>query len=357
MRRRLPFLRALLILMGAFVACAAAILGLWRMDRVVIAAGRLAGGSVQVCSPRDGVVAVVHARAGDRVAGGDLLLRLETRDLESEAAARLARLEGLRAEREGRMAEVTRLRESVHPREQVEAQGERDRARVEKERAGIETTAAHRLGEQGIVGRIQVEKADLDLRLATMAVERAERALGLLEAQQRSRLAALDAEVRRLEGNIEAERVSREALLRDVEASAVKAPETGTVEGGDLAELRGRAARQGEELLRIGLRAPVRFEGTLGDNGRASVRPGQRAGIRLDAFPWLIHGSLRATVARVAERRGEAGGFSVVLDLDPSPKGPGPLREGMRGTVRIAVGEKVSLGRLFLERIAGRSAP
>ncbi|MBZ5638393.1 MAG: HlyD family efflux transporter periplasmic adaptor subunit [Acidobacteriia bacterium] len=357
MRRRLPLLRTLLVLLGAFLSCAAAILGLWRLDRVVVADGRLAGGSVQICSPRDGVVVEVRVRAGDRVVGGDLLLRLDSRDLESEAAARHARFEGLVAQREERLAEAAKLRESVQPRERLEAEEERDRARVERERVQIEATAARRLGDEGIVGRIQVEKADLDLKLAAISVEHAEHALGLLDAQQRSTLAGLMADARRLEGEVEAERLTSEALVRDIGASQVTAPEGGAVEGGDLAELRGRVVRKGDELLRIGLGAPARFEAALSDNGRAAVRPGQRATIRLDGFPWLIHGSVRATVARVADRRGQTGGFSVDLDLDPVASGPGPLREGMRGTARIVVGETVSLGRLFLERIAGRSAP
>ncbi len=67
MRRRLPFLRLLLVLLAAMVICGAAILGFWRMDRVVLAEGRLAGGSLHVCSPRDGVVAEVLVRAGSAV--------------------------------------------------------------------------------------------------------------------------------------------------------------------------------------------------------------------------------------------------------------------------------------------------
>jgi hypothetical protein len=44
----------------------------------------------------------------------------------------------------------------------------------------------------------------------------------------------------------------------------------------------------------------------------------------------------------------------VEIEIEPAGA-PGPLREGMAGTARIIVEEKVSLGRLFLERLTGNA--
>lgn len=354
MRRRLPFLRTLLILVTLFLLASAAALGLLRMDRVVLAPGRLAGGSAAVCSPRDGIVADVTARGGAPVRAGDVLLKLDTRELEAEAAGHLARLEGLRGERQARLAEIKRFEEAVHPRERDQARGTIERARVEQRRTDLEADATARLGEEGIVGRIQVEKADLDRKLAAMTLERAQEDVGLLDAQQRAALESLSAEIRRLDGEMEAERVAREDSLESVRTSALSAPVGGTVVASRLEDLPGRAVKKGDEILRVQLGSPGKFEGTLNDAGRASARPGQKAKIRLDAYPWLIHGTLKGRVARAAEVRGDTGGFPIEIEIDPATA-PGPLREGMAGTARIVVEEKVSLGRLFLERLAGRS--
>lgn len=350
-------MRPLLFLVAALALCAGAVLLFWRVDRVVVSPGKLAGGTVQACAPRDGVVTAVLVRAGQAVRDREVLLRLDTRELEAEAASGRARLEGLRGEREARIAERRRLVESVHPREREEAAAVLERARVEEERADIEATAARRLGEQGIVGRIEVRKAELDLQLATMARSRAAEAIALLEAQHEAALEALDAEERRLDGEIEAERIAWEASMSRVAASEVRAPADGTVEGDGLADLVGSAVREGEGVLRVHREAPGRFEGTLADAGRASVRAGQPATIRLEGYPWLIHGTLHGTVARVAERRKDAGGFTVEIGLSARRGGPGPLQEGMSGSARIRVGERVSLGRLLLERVTGQAAP
>jgi ABC-type multidrug transport system fused ATPase/permease subunit len=158
MRRRLPLLRPLSTLLALFVVSCTAVMGFWRIDRVVIASGRLAGGSLQVCSPRDGIVAEVLTRGGREVRPDDVLVRLDSRDLESDAATRL---EGLKGEREARLAELARYEKSVRPGEQEEAKAALDQAGVEQRRTDLEAEATERLGEQGIVGRIQVEKAAL----------------------------------------------------------------------------------------------------------------------------------------------------------------------------------------------------
>jgi multidrug resistance efflux pump len=353
MRRRLPFVRTLLFLIALFLLSSAAVLGLLRLDRVVVAPGSLTGGSAAVCSPRDGIVFEVTARGGAPVRAGDVLLKLDTRELEAEAAGHLARLEGLRGEREARLAELERFEEAVHPRERDQARGTVERARVEQRRTDLEADATTRLGEQGIVGRIQVEKADLDRKLAAMTLERAQEDIGLLDAQQRAAVESLSAEIRRLDGEMEAERLAREASLGSVRTSTVSAPVGGTVVASRLEDLPGRAVKKGDEILRLQLGSPGKFEGTLTDAGRASAKPGQKVKIRLDAYPWLIHGTLKGRVTRAAELRGDTGGFPVEIEIEPATV-PGPLREGMAGTARIVVEEKVSLGRLFLEKLAGR---
>lgn len=352
MHRRLPLLRPLSALLALFLLACAALLGFWGIGRIVLAPGRLTGGSVQVCSPQDGIVAEVSTRGGRSVQPGEILVRLDPRELEAKAAGHLARLEGLDAEREARLAELARFKEAVHPREQEEARQAVERARVEQQRTDLDGDAIARLGEQGIAGRLQVEKAALDRRLAAMAFESAEQATRLLDAQQRAGVESMNAELRRIEGELEAERVAREAALASIRDLSVRATVAGMVAGTRLEELAGRAVRKGDELLRLQVGGPGKFEGLLTDSGRASVKPGQRVRIRLDAYPWLIYGTLAGRVTRASERRADAGGFPVEIEIEPA-SAPGALREGMGGTARIVVEQKVSLGRMLLERLTG----
>ena len=84
MRRRLPFLRTLSLLGLGLLVFAALVVGFGRIDRVVVALGRLEGGTVPVRATRDGVVERVLVRNGDRVVAGQELFRLESEALVAE---------------------------------------------------------------------------------------------------------------------------------------------------------------------------------------------------------------------------------------------------------------------------------
>jgi multidrug resistance efflux pump len=349
-------LRLLVGMSLALLLTTGGILAFFRIDRVGIAPGALEGGTRQVCAPRDGIVAEVKVAPGGRVEAGQELVEVDRRDLVSSAAALFAEIEALRADRGARLGEVARLRREVHPRELQEARSAEARARLKLDQAEAAAAAMAVLGREGLAGKLQVDQAETDRKLAALALQESERAVPLLEARQRARIEALEAEVQRLEGDIESRRLERERTLKAIEESTVRAPVAGVVTASGLRELPGRAVKAGDELLRIAGATPDRFRGSLDDTGRAVVRPDQPAKIRLEGYPWLLHGTLRGRVARVSDRREEGGGFAVEIEVDPATA-PGPLREGMRGVARIIVEERVSLGRLFLEEATGRLGP
>jgi len=77
------------------------------------------------------------------------------------------------------------------------------------------------------------------------------------------------------------------------------------------------------------------------------VRPGQRAYMRLDGFPWTHYGTVGATVTRVANELRD-GAIRVELALDADRKLH--TENGMTGTVDIEV-DRVSPLRLFVQMI------
>ncbi len=354
--RRLPLFRPLLALTAGLMLAAVAILVFWRFDRVAPAPGLLAGGSHRVTSPRDGLIATVRVAPGQQVAAGEEVIRLDTRDLEAAAASLLAETEALQADRDAALAERRHLEEKEHPEEIAEARASLRSARLKDERAEESARAIRTLGKEGLASGLEVSETELARDLAAIALEEAERAIPVLEARQRARIEALAARVRQIEGEIASKRVQRELALQAIHDSAICAPAGGAVTTGNLDELPGRAVEAGEELLRLATGRPERFDALLTDAGRAVVRPGHPVKIRLDGYPWLIHGTLRGRVVRVSERRAEGGGFPVEIAVDEE-SAPGPLREGMRGVARIVIDEKVSIGRLFIEKITGRAQP
>lgn len=95
---------------------------------------------------------------------------------------------------------------------------------------------------------------------------------------------------------------------------------------------------------------PNRFECVVDSLDYPSVRPGQSAAIRLDAYPWMQKGTLSARVAAVDPTPLAGGGYAVILAVDPESP-PGPLLDGLHGEARIATGETESLGRLLFARM------
>jgi multidrug resistance efflux pump len=354
MRRRLPFLRLVVGLSVALVSTAVAGLWLVRIDRVVIAPGRLAGGSIPVTSPMDGRVGEVLALGGASVAAGEPLVRLETETFESEAAQSAARIAGLEERIAARAADRERLKTEVHPREREQASRALERARLELSQAEVEAQAMKRLGDEGLAGRLDVERAELARDLAAMELEEARAAIPLLRSEQTAAIAEIATALVSLRTELDAERESRAETLRRITASSIVAPRAGVVVATDLADLAGRHVDEGEVLLHLAVTTAERFEGTVGDNGRSVAAPGQKVRIRLAGYPWLIHGTLAGTLENVSDRRDADGGFAVEVAFDPSTA-PGALYEGMAGTARIVVDERVSLGRLLIERLT-RSA-
>jgi len=352
--RRPPLLRTLLALSAGLLLVSAGLGVFLRLDRVSVAPGLLTGGSVAICVPRDGMIEKVLIRSGQTVRAGEPLVQIDTRQLQLEAASRLSAIDALEIRRRAAVAGLGHLQDAVQPKEREEAARHQEGSRLRLAQAEISAEATARLGSEGITGQLQVRQAELDRRIAAVAVEEAEQAVSLLQERHSAQRDAIAADIRRLEEEIHAESVQRDATVKTIEDSLLRASSDGVVATERVAELAGRSVRAGEEILRLAVAAPTRFEGMLSDLARTPVRPQQRVKIRLDGYPWLLHGTLKGQVVRVSERREAGAGFPVEVELDPATA-PGLLTEGMRGTARIVVEEKISLLRLLLESATGRT--
>ncbi len=354
-RRSLPLLRTVLGLGIALLAIAVAGLVLVRIDRVVVARGRLRGGSVPVTAPREGLVAEVLVDDGEVVATGAPLLRLDDDRLAALVRELEARIDGLRSRETELRERISRQRRELFPAEREEAVQALRRAEVELREVEVRAEATERLGREGLASGLDVERARLARERARVALEEARKALELLPRRQRAR----EDELRSRLVALVAERAEAEARLagarRDLARSIVTAPAAGEVACPACDELPGRRVEAGEELLRLVSREVRVFEAALADRARSRIRPGQPVKIRLDGYPWMLHGVLRGRVERVAPVRA-GNGYPVRIELDPATA-PGTLYEGMTGEARIVVGERVSLGRLLLERLAGTPSP
>lgn len=390
-------LRALALLSGGLLVAAAAWAFFARVDLGVSAPIRIrpcdapwgdfdAVSGQRISASVGGRIADVCRLAGDEVQRGDILVRFDLTRLDADLvrveaqekaiAEETVHLETILLELDRQEeAEMAKIRAASAEAEQA-LRAERDRCRLEEERRAAEETIAtltvterrkdaFLLREQvalGISPRIDFERAEravresearLDqtrLRAGNATIAQAERRLDMVRAgaepvrkefardraEQLSRLS-----MRRRDLN--ASRLSIEALKRDREASVVRAPTAGVVTQVDVRP--GDVLEPGRPLLALASLGGFRVDGLVGAGDIARVRPGMKARVMLDAFDSMADGALEATVsfvspdAQPAGRHGPA--FAIRLTLDqPHPRSGGRVKLGMTGRADIVTGRE-----------------
>ncbi len=270
------------------------------LAETIAAAGRLEPlVRVPVIAEVSGIIARVMVEEGDRVTRGQPLFELDRERLEARVAER-------RAELELRVAES---RYDLVGKSAVE----RDQARRDRERTA-------RLLARDVSSEIELERADLRLSLAEIAVRDA-------HAETAARRAGVD----------RARELLRQAE-RDLENALVLAPIDGV-----LVERQGEIGRAvadvtangGTVIAEIADDRRIRLIAKVDENDVARVAIGQTARITLDAFPdEAFEGRVRK-ISSAGSPEDEIADFEVELALDPDPR----LRIGMSSDARIVVGQ------------------
>lgn len=350
--RRTPLLRTVFAMSLLLVAAVAGVLLFLRVDRVVVASGRLVGGSRAVCSPADALVAEVLVRPDQRVQQGEALLVLESAAVRSERRRTEVQIEALESRLGALEARERHLSGVRHPRARREAELGLERARLEQESSERQLAALATLTDEGLVDRVTLDQARLRHELARVALGEATLLVESLGAEQDAELETLGADLRQAQGLLEEQRLAAAELARQEALSTVVSPAAGLIVGADLERLVGRRVLAGEELLRVADGRAERFVGELADAARPHVQRAMAVRLRVDGYPWLIHGSLRGSVSSVGESASEGAKYPVEVALEGGT--PLALYEGMRADARILVEERVRVGELLFERLVER---
>lgn len=281
----------------------------------IVASGRVRVATrVAVAAEIGGRVVAIPVREGDRVAAGDILLRLD----DAEARAAVAEARAALAQAVARVDEVRRVTAVVA--------GEASReAAVNLERAEAELARVRRLAGAGA--------------LPTTTLEDAERAVAVARAQKEAadaRDAAASAEGVELR-LAEAAVAQAQAAVAGAEArlarTTIRAPHDGRVlvrmvEPGD-------TVRAGDVLFELAADGATELVIEPDERNLAWLRVGQAAKASADAFPADV---FDATVSYVAPAVDPSRGSIEVRLLVPDP--PAYLRPDMTVSVDLEVAAK-----------------
>jgi len=314
-----PFIA--LLIAAACAACNATA----QVDKpLVTAPGRVeAGGSMPIGAAVSGTIAEVLVHEGDRVAAGQVLVRISCEALEKEFEAR----KGFLATAEAALARAVN---GPRPEEIGIVVANVGLAEARSEEAGISLHRATSLVEGVTISKAQVDQAKRDARMAAALLEEARARLALIKAGSRAEDIA-EARARR-----DMAQAQRDQAAATLAYCTVRAPSEGVVLA--VAAAPGQFISTAIPTTLVTLiddrTRRVRAEVDERDIGKVCVA--QHAVVTADAFPGtevaavseqlageLTRRSLRATAA---EREGDAV-RAVTLGLSgPAPNWPLGLR-------------------------------
>jgi membrane fusion protein (multidrug efflux system) len=274
-----------------------------------------------------------------RVAGLDSQVEALRQQLQNAGDSRLR-------EREASVVALDEARARYREADALARQAEEDASRLNSLHA--EGLAAKRDLEQI---RFEAERRKHAAESLRLDIDRLGREQRTRESDRSAQEAALSAEIHRLEGDRATGSAAIERLEHAAERRVVRAPVSGRL--AEVAAVRpGAVVTEGEKLGAIvppgGIRIVAQFAPAA---ALGRIRPGQRARMRLDGYPWTQYGSVQAVVSHVG---GEVrdGTVRVELAVSPSTAVSVPLQHGLPGAVEVEV-ERLSPAALVM-RTAGR---
>ncbi|MFL6656620.1 MAG: efflux RND transporter periplasmic adaptor subunit [Massilia sp.] len=267
-----------------------------------------------VTSPIQSRIAKVHAKLGQRVAAGELLLELDSRTI----TLALDTLKEQLAQQDNRVSALTM--ELEQKRKQLAASIELleldlQSARVKRERYTTLRKAGGVSGEDMLTAELNVKRIEIQLRQQRELIEDSRRATSGSIAGAR------------LQTSILQKQVAQQQDLLD--RSRVRAPFAGVLTM--LLEDEGASLAMGQQVARVSEPDNYRVEATLSDLHARSLSPGQA--VRVEQGQETLSGKVQTILPEI-----QNGSVKLLVRLD-RPSHP-LLRNKMRVDVNIVTEEK-----------------
>lgn len=313
-------------------------------------------------APVSGRVIATYLELGQPVEKEDLLVELDSEETRFQWEEKRADQAGLSSQLERLQKEIQAQTDALQQARVAESSAlDEARARLQQAESAArlaeeEGARSIRMHEAGLVPAAERDRAEAEAQQRHAAAKALEQSLTRLEMDRRfeqSEKQAMVAELERKAAEIEAQLGAVEATLarleHELEQHRVRAPTQGTI--GEVTPLRvGSVLAAGDRVAVVVPAGDIMIVAEFDPpEALGRVRPGQVGRLRLQGFPWVQYGTVRATVARVANET-QNGKIRVELEVEQSPDFPVSLQHGLPGTLEVEV-ERVSPAQLVLRTI------
>jgi membrane fusion protein, multidrug efflux system len=333
---------------GLLLLIGVAVLGHWLMNRwthVYVVDSRIAANVITVSSEVEGRVTTIPVVAGDRIAKGDRLVGIESRQAELELQrihAEIARIEAEQSELRAQQAMIrTQVESKLEAAEAELAAAEADHraSEAELQRARSEYERVNSLFERGVVASQRFEEAQARFasaqqqELHTAAeINRARASMAVTKAEE-AQIAVLDRQIATLDAEKTAQVAGRRQQLVDLERRDLRAAFDGDIDQ-TFVDV-GEYVSAGTRLLMYHDPTQIWVDANVKETEFSRLKIGAPATITVDAYPDLeFHGE----VARL----GHAATSEFALLPSPNPSG-NFTKVTQRLPVRIALEQEESL--------------
>ncbi len=342
-------MRIVVLILGALLACLAAIMAVVRIDEKVSCTGIIEPAELDTVRARDArIIETIEVQEGDQVETGQLLAKLDTHTVEEELAKQEERIRILLSQKDVALAALKQA-QAVAFEEQLElARLEVKRAEERSKMTADETERTRQLLEKEFASSREVEDAEAAQRLAALDLESARQRLKIVEQNpERSKIDQARKQLAYVETQVQTALEEKQRLLAQLRESVVKAPRKGRLIAIFVDE--GEQPSPGTELFAIDAGSGLAARARILEHSLGSLAVGQRARVSTPAFPHRLYGYARGELTFISEsahRASDSAYFDGVVRIDESPF---PLKPGSTVTVEIITGRmsplEIILGR------------
>ncbi|HVP90545.1 MAG TPA: HlyD family efflux transporter periplasmic adaptor subunit [Terriglobales bacterium] len=265
------------------------------------------------------------APEGKAVKEGDMILSFDAREI-------MQRLQLKQSDLDTALKELSRMRLQ-------EEQNREDLAlKCEEEKVNKQKAVRKADYPEGLIAPMDLEKRKMELELADLQEQLADKRLENQVAGMASRLQVQESKVRLLQAEVD-------RLMRDIQKMNVVAPKPGLVvytpNWDGKKKVVGDTCWFGETILELPDLARMQMKAVVLEVQAGRVAAGQPAEVRLDSNPDRVYKGVISSLGRVFRVKSDnqpAIVFDAVVDLSESD--PGLMRPGMAAGVNITVSSK-----------------
>ncbi len=184
----------------------------------------------------------------------------------------------------------------------------------------------------------EAEKLQASSDAYRLAIDRIKMEHNVRQSDRKSKIEGLQRELATLMGKIAMAEKTVDRLEQEVENYIIRAPISGTI--GEMLEIKpGSVVSLGEKLVSLVPAGEVMIVAQFSKQEAVGrISPGQTAEMRLDAYPWMQFGTVKAQVANVGSESNN-GKVRVDLSIQSQHDARFSIRHGLTGAVEVEVNQ------------------